>query len=394
MRLKIKSKISLEGSFIDYFLPVFYVLAFYDMKISSLGIIIMYIHTFYRVLINGRRAIMIPKWLFLLDIYILITQFFIFEVYGGMNSSRLFNILTAILMLIVLVFNLDILNKKVFLRNYICIAMIASFLIIIQNIQINIFNQEVHQIMLLPMEVSDEWYSVGIRPTSIFPEPQVYATYILPLVIILLEKKEKALVVFFSLSICLSTSSLGILALLFIFLYYFCLNDLKIRKKAFILLGLILVIFIMLKIPFFNYSMNKILETDFTNNVRLTRGFNVFTKLDLPQMIFGIGYNNFGYFLDQNYLIMNDTISHVMKNPAYITSIYETLVYFGLIGFGIYGIFFISFLKQKKFRVLILLLFVLSFAQTILFNGSWLFYLIIYFNYTKKNNNNFITVKL
>lgn len=376
----------------DYFLPLFYIFSFYEMKISSLGMIIMYLYTFIKVIFNNKK-IMVPKWLLLFVLYIFITQFFIFRIYGGMNSSRIFNILSAFIMLMVLTFNLNVLNKKVFLRNYIIIATIASLLIIMQSIQINVFHESIHQVILPPFKINEEWYSSGIRPTGLFPEPQVYATYILPLIILLLENKRKKLVIFFSFAICMSTSSLGILSLVIIYLYYIFISNLNIKQKTMIFLLILLGSLLVLRLPYFQYAVDKILDTDFGNNVRLTRGIDVFMSMNIPQKLFGIGYNNLKYFLDNKYLIIIDNLTHIMKNPSYITSIYEILVYFGLFGFGIYLNMFFSFFKQKKYRILIILLFILSFAQTILFNASWLFYLIIYLNYTSKEKNWFIIIK-
>lgn len=383
-----------HGTFLDYFLPLIYIFSFYDLKISSLGMLIMYFYTAYKFVFFQKKKVYIPKWLFIFMLYLLSTQFIIFFCYGGIDNSRIFNIISAILMIFIIAVNMNSLNKRVFLKNYIIIAFIASVFIIIQSVQINVMHQNVKQIMLLPFEINSEWYSVGIRPMSFFPEPQAYATFILPLIIILMEEKKKFLVILFSFAIVISTSSLGILSVLIIFIYYLLSSNMNIKQKIMILFFIMIGIFITLNLPAFKFAIDKILNTDFINNVRLTRGLTVFSKLEFLQKMFGIGYNNLGYFLQQAFIILNDDLSHVMKNPAYVTSVYEILIYFGVCGFYFYLLMFISFLKQKKYRILIILLLILSFAQTIFFNASWIFYMLIYLNYSNLKEKSFIGFRI
>ena len=252
---------------------------------------------------------------------------------------------------------------------------------------------KVYPIVLLPIDTSS-WFNGGTRPCGFFPEPQAYATYILPLLYYQLKKHNLKWVVFFSISILFSTSSLGIIAVVLLFGYYLMSsNTNKVFKIGAIILGL--AIFLVIRqTTVYDYAISKILDIDITNNTRLSHGFDVFNKLSFEQKVLGIGKNNLTYFLSEERIVLTDRVSILMRNSAYITSISDILVGFGVIGLLIYILFIVKQIITYDDKMFIFLLLVLSFAQTIFLNSAWIFWMVIYFNMIDIKSTDFYKIRI
>ena len=134
----------------------------------------------------------------------------------------------------------------------------------------------------------------------------------------------------------------------------------------------------------------KILNTDFVNNPRLTRGFLIFANLDPCQQAFGIGRNNLDYFISHGLVQLTDYTSTMVsqKNIAYVTSVSAVLINYGIVGFAIYFTpFVLMFVRLKNIRLLIGLFLLLSFVQTMFFDMNFVFLLLIIFNQCNLSQN-------
>jgi hypothetical protein len=372
--------------FLEIFLPIYSVLMYYTLPVvGSVGQIILLIYIIVYFFTHKNIRYNVPKFLLLFTIYVIPVQLVVFYTVGGLNLSRIVNLLMIVFYLIILsCFNINIDGLY---KVYKIVALFACITIIIQFVQIQFFNQVVHQIMLLPIERPEAWYSEGLRPQGIFPEPQVFATFMLPILVLTLRKFEYLWAMFFTFAILASTSSLGIICSAGIWVYYVLFSQLSSKKKAFIIAVIFIGVLGLTQTSLFEYGINKITTTNFTNNVRLTRGFTIYAKIPMLYKLFGIGVNNLAYYQESGQIILNDYMSIAMRNSSYITTVSELLINFGLFATLIYLRFLMNLFKNSECRLLVVLLIVLSFAQTILFSGVWYLYMIIIFATLKENNN-------
>ena len=378
--------------FLELFLPIYSVLMYYTLPVvGSIGQIILIVYVIIYFIFHRKIHYNVPKYFLLFVLMAIPIQLIVFYFVGGLNYSRIINLLMIVFYLIVLsVFkiNIDGLYKA-----YKIFAFISSIAIIVQFIQIYFFNEIVHQIMLLPIERPEGWYKEGLRPQGIFPEPQVFATFILPVLILTLKKSEYLWSLFFTFSIFASTSSLGIICSVGVWGYYLFFSEIKTWKKG-IIFGLMFMLLIVLtQTSLFEYGTEKIASTDFSNNVRLTRGFLIYYKIPTINKLFGIGVNNLAYLQETGKIILNDKMSIAMRNSSYITTIAELLINYGLVLTLIYLKFLFNLMKNSKNRLFVILLFILSFAQTILFSGVWYLYMVIIFASLNENNDCYLVNK-
>ena len=388
MKFKVSQLNMLEDcGFLEIFLPFYVILSYYVLPaVSSIGMLIIYMYV-------SNDVVYVNKLLLIFVVYAICTQPFIFMVYGGFNSSRLFNLFAIIMMFLVICVCTQKINLDAFFNVYLIVGFICSIAIIFQSLQLYVLGMKVYPIVLLPIDTSS-WFNGGTRPCGFFPEPQAYATYILPLLYYQLKKHNLKWVVFFSISILFSTSSLGIIAVVLLFGYYLMSsNTNKVFKIGAIILGL--AIFLVIRqTTVYDYAISKILDIDITNNTRLSHGFDVFNKLSFEQKVLGIGKNNLTYFLSEERIVLTDRVSILMRNSAYITSISDILVGFGVIGLLIYILFIVKQIITYDDKMFIFLLLVLSFAQTIFLNSAWIFWMVIYFNMIDIKSTDFYKIRI
>ena len=74
------------------------------------------------------------------------------------------------------------------------------------------------------------------------------------------------------------------------------------------------------------------------------------------------------YFLSEERIVLTDRVSILMRNSAYITSISDILVGFGVIGLLIYILFIVKQIITYDDKMFIFILLILSFAQNIFLN--------------------------
>jgi len=265
--------------------------------------------------------------------------------------------------------------------------------IFIQALRLYLFSIPAVPIQILPIPESELHYwgfMQGSRPSGFFSEPQAYASFMIPLLVLSLKRQEYKFSYIISLSLIVSTSSLGIIMTGLINLYFLFLSKIKTYQKVSISITLLIFVYLLLNIDMFKFSINKIETTDFTNNIRLTRGFVVYSTFNTWDYIFGISNTL------QSYVIRNIQDEYVQE---YISAKSENLLGYSntaagvFIEFGLIGaIFFWRMLykmfvnEDKNWRIFLYIIIILSFSQTCLFNAWFVFFYFIYLGSCDKNS--------
>lgn len=387
---QVSAKKSPKGSFLDYFLPLLGILQYYSLgSTGSYGSIILYIYGAFCILLAiGRRDLYVHRGLLIFVLYAVISQPILFGVYGGINTARVFNLLSLVYIFILLMFLSDRLNFEIFYRNYVVVGLVSSAFIVFQAFQLYILGQPVYGIALLPCDTSS-WFDGGTRPCGLFPEPSVYAYYILFLLFLVLKKGNVKLGVLFSACIIVSTSTLGIVCCVLLWIWYLFFELKDIRKGVSYCLVIAVLFIVLFSSDITGIAFDKALNTDYGNSPRLVRGWFIFLNLDFWEQLFGIGFNNLQYYIDSGHVILTDQISVLVsyENRGYVTSVYQVLIGFGALGFVLY---FTPFVKQlltdKNNRILIFLFIILSVAQTMFFSMNFLMWILPMFNLMLKSD--------
>ena len=208
----------------------------------------------------------------------------------------------------------------------------------------------------------------GFRPASFFIEPSYYAAYCTPFICILLfdksvkhigifNKKTTKFIfaIFLTLTVLLSTSSLGVVMCTTLWVVYLFRGQknavAKIVTTAIILFGLFLITYS----DIFLTTVNRFLSGS-SIGPRVLRGFIIFSKESVIEKIFGVGLNNIGNYVE--YFSISTPYDESDLN--YTVTLTNRLISTGLLGtFSLVYFWLNQFLYNKNPTSKVLLLLIL-----------------------------------
>lgn len=276
--------------------------------------------------------------------------------------------------------------RSYFEKIYYLLGVFATIVVIIQFIQIFIFNTNPIFQFLMNIDLQ-----ANARPSGIFSEPQAYVSFIIFLVVLCLKNNKLIKAMFFSIGIICSTSSTGIFLLCFIWAVYYFFEKHFFQKmsisKILMFILIIAIIYMFFNISVFDFSLQKIRNINFSMDVRLTRGFYTYFHLPISTKIIGVGFYNI-----YNYLVINNLyFSWIFGSliPEYITGLSGILVYFGIIPFIFFMLMIVKHYKENrksKYKLMLIGIVVLLMSiQTTLFNAWFVFIFGTYLYYIKED---------
>lgn len=379
-------------------LALFSVLAQYDLPLMSYGLVLALLYSVFFILF--RRTICINKSMLVFIVFASLQQAMMYGItntFGKNRNTYLF--MFVCLFLLVVMGQID---KNHFIKAYSAIGVVLSCIVLYQFVRANLFGILQSSIQILPVAEADQhfWIKNSNRVSGLFTEPQGYCSYIIPLLIMLLFRKRYKSAVFISAAIIASTSSQGIILMAYVWMYYLIIYERRAAIKAvrtliFAVCG-IAGCFILSRLPSFSFIIDKILSINiFGYDIRLTKGFQIYFAMPLLDKITGIGFGNL-----REYLLNGGFSFFWMKLTkdtlfAYITTMSNVLVSFGIFGFIFYINVFRENLKTARgeARLMLFVILISSFTQTILFNAWFVFSWIVFEVVDDKRNRNYWNIR-
>lgn len=377
-------------AFINWFLPIYYVLAQYAFIISNVGTVVMILAATLQFIVHKR--IKIHKGLLVFIVYCTLVQL-LFHTMGNLSITTLNNIMMPLIFLFIISVFIDDINEDDLYKTYFWIGVIVMAGMFYQSIGYYFLDKSAIPIKILPVADAQAhyWgYFMGHRPSSFFAEPQAYSSYIMPLLFLSMKRKKFIFSIIISISILLSTSSQGIIIMFFVWGTYLAINTKGIVNK--ILVAGLTTVFVY---SFFNFSVfefgyEKIMNINWSNNIRLTRGFEVFSTFSLKDKFLGLGTGGLVNYLISDFSAFDWIRPYVQSYGDYILG-YHTGVSGTFITYGLGGglLLFYMFYKMARYddksNFIFLLVIILSFfVQSMLFNAWFLFYILFYLGVSDK----------
>jgi len=233
----------------------------------------------------------IPKTL--LNFLIAFTTIYLLNVF---RTDKSLSMLNFIIGSVLTVFYISSLIKyfefKRFYKNYKILAIASSTLIIFQALRLFIFRIPAVPINLLPVAQADYSYwdfFKGERPSGFFSEPQAFCSFVIPFFIFSLYKKEFLFSAITFVAILMSTSTLGLAISMMVLGYFLFFEKNKYKGTKVLIISSIVLVFIILTYSgLLDSTIDKAQRTPLENNIRLVRGFYIYSKFDMVDLIFGI----------------------------------------------------------------------------------------------------------
>lgn len=394
-RIKIK-KIKKE-QIMSFLFPVFMLLSAYIVPGTNntvLALVLMSLVGGVYILRNSIKIIGNLKVILLFTTYIIINQLLLASIHSSnmdiILKTLFFNTLPSIFVIFIYA---NVVEYTYLIKIYRFIGWISLIGLLYQSLLIYVFHQPTTMIILpffeklIPegtMNYITYWYSM-VRPSSFFPEPAYYCNVILPLVIWSLKEKQYFVAIIHSIGILLTTSTLGLAALVIIWSYWAFIYVKKKILKFFFSTLLILSGIVIIQLNAFTETINKALNTNIFANERTVSSYYIYTQIDFQDKILGIGNGNV-----ENYIVKNgiDMSKVEVTVDGYASSGIGNFIYYGIIGGIIYLWLCYNMIRKSKewlflFSIIIL---IFSFVQHMSFDliGSWWF--VLYFVEEKQIN--------
>jgi len=187
------------------------------------------------------------------------------------------------------------------------------------------------------------YISRGNRFSSVFNEPTAFAAYLIPLLIISIERREIIFSSILIVALILSTSSLGIISCFFIVFYNLLKNISNIKKSKklknvlYAISMIVIIFFIIFQFfysDFYSFAKDKILNINYKQNVRFSKGPIIYSLTSLTVKIFGVGVGNIA-----NYCRAKSISLPYMAEGFYSAggSEYMNAIPYSFLAFGIIG---------------------------------------------------------
>ncbi len=376
-------------------LALFYLLAQYLLPIMSYGFILIILYGVGVLFKN--RVFCINKSILIFIIAAIVQQSIMYLYSGTLAKNR--NTYLFMIVCVFLLGTLSQINKQDFFKVYYIVGLISSIAVLIQFIMANFFGKLQSAIQILPVSENDMhyWIQESNRVSGFFTEPQAYSGYMIPLLIYLLSKYEVKKALFFSVSILASTSSQGIILMVICWIYYFFGYEKNSRRKLMLIVGGIILVVAFSFTDVFQYTIEKIMSINiFGYDIRLTKGFGIYFEMPIHDKIFGIGKGNLReYLLNGNFDFFWMSLTREILFD-YVTTMSDILISYGIFVFAFYITIFACNMKNssRDGKVFLLIIFIASFAQTLLFNAWFVFYWSVFQIMDNQNDKRYIFFSL
>ncbi|MDQ0149536.1 hypothetical protein ACFO6R_09255 [Eubacterium multiforme] len=364
-------------SIIEIVIPIFFILNQYNIGNLPLGLIVLIGTLVCHYFQCGKIKLYMPLvylfgFMFLHDVI----KVFIVPFNVGLWVERI--VYFIFLLSIIEQVNEDNLHKV-----WRFVGIIAIIGIYIQSFQVYILHEPVSMIKIFPFlnSNSSNYLAEYMRPHSFFLEPAAYVTWILPLLYMSMERKKILFSVLISLSILLSTSSIGCFMTGIIWLYFAFSRKNENKKglyKFSIFAILIIGVGLFFNLDIFSETINKLENISLNNTsnyVRIAFGIQLFSMLPIFYKVFGIPYSSIENYLrsgkvNLSLFGLNNDISYL----GFVNAIGNCAINYGIFGLYFYLNLFYKLFKniEKRYRCYLFLCFVSIFAQSVFWNSLFI----------------------
>ena len=339
------------------------------------------------------------KYLMIFAVYLILDQFLVSAIFPYYNFDTMLKSLISNLscIFIILILSNNI-SYTVMYKAYSIIGAICCIGVVIQAVNVFIFNKMTHMIVipgldsLVPksyVEYIGHTYAQG-RPSSFFTEPAGFSVFSAPLLIMHIMHKKYVQAIIVSACILLTTSTTGLFLVIAIWSYWVFISSEKTKNKFLSVVLFVLGCVFVFNSDIFTATIRKAQSVDFGSNERTASAFYILKQMPFYDIITGVGAGNVANYLRYTNSINLSNVDVTVD--GFITSGFGNFIIYGALGGIIYFAMCFSMLKNSKSynRLISLLMIILSFIQTMSFNIQGVLWMVMYENmcrYEKLESN-------
>ena len=372
--------------YIEYFLPFFHLLAPYKFGPISAGTIGLIIVAAL-ILIENHGKFPLVKELkpYLYFLGYVIARDILRAALGSDSLQTQINRMAEYVityLLILMVCSRDFDEEKLY-KAWKCAGVIYTLGLVFHLVQIYALGYRIiTPISIIPgYQLSEVAGIKTTRPSSFFPEPAAFVCAMLPLEFMALRKSDIKVAVFTTLAILASTSSVGVILSIVLWVATFLQLNLKNRTKIIMVVVTIAIIYVFANLDIFGDAFKKFIlvaEGGSTFGSRVTGSFEIVGAENWIEKIIGTNYNEVSGFISTHYSQFSSrSIVQLYWNSGegnvFLNTFGQLFLKYGIIGFCLFLNPWIRYLKNHSYQAkpYVIMAMVAIFGQGMLLNSYY-----------------------
>lgn len=359
-----------------WLLPWYRVLGMYKIGSVSLSLLIFTPMLF--VMVGSRKRLKFDKSLIMLYAVLMVVQVLQLFMPENVASVTRNNMFTDTIFLLTIICAVNFVKLEEFMKPYMFACGIFIAGLFYHVFQIYILHMPIGPITLFPELISDDnvaSISDKMRPMSFFAEPQGYATFISIFLIIMLEEKKYVWAAIATLSILLSTSTEGLALVGIIWGLFTVFSNTSLSVKIITVVAIAVGASYYMTLEFFEVGYNKLVDTEFEENIRLVNAYNMLRNFEFNQWWLGVGVSDNSFY--------RAYIASMGGEDAFkfVSSGLGVFVHYGIfVGIAFWYFLFKKIVyRYKSVFIFSICLLVIPFAQSCFFSSNFVYIFVLYY---------------
>jgi hypothetical protein len=370
--------------FISFILPFFLILSQYKLANINMGFILVQGLTVIILISNFKFRVQKHFLVFISSIFVAVL--FSTFLYVKMYHGTIFYYLNGILLFLVVIVLSSYIKLYSLYRVLLVVGFFTTVIVLFQGVYMAVSGAEVGPIKLLPIATAQQHvWEVAPRPSGVFTEPQLYASFILPLFLFAVLKKKIILSFVFMMGIVVSGSTYGIIIIFALAVWLVISSGRLISLKALMLICsyVFFLAIIFYTTGIFDNSLEKLARIDISQEIRVAKAPALFLEMSFSEKIFGME-STVGDFISQHinalYWLLPylDNDSHLLD---YISGLFGLAIYYGVVPMILFlWMLIVSYIQGDRFQQgMVIIIFLHSISATFLFNGYFVYFFVLLF---------------
>lgn len=229
------------------------------------------------------------------------------------------------------------------------------------------------------------------RPHSFFEEPAMYAQFMLIPIFISLIKKQYFWTGIIAVSVFMSSSTTGLVLIFLEMFIFIILGKTSFWTKIILFIIGFSFIWTLFNTDIFESAISKLthVRTTYDENVRIVQGPTIVSTMENVDYIFGVPYANaYRYCIDRGVPgSMYDVYGNGDDASVYMTTIWQIILRFGIIGLFFYLTSFFAYFRNRLLLPILICFIIMSVTASLWFGPYFVFYCIFIFAFNKFHPN-------
>ncbi|WP_210442903.1 hypothetical protein [Vibrio crassostreae] len=275
------------------------------------------------------------------------------------------------------------LNLNRSLRVFNLFGLLCATVVLCQALYILISKNPVSPVNILPIPLEQQrLWANSFRASGVFSEPQLYATYMIPLIIVNVIFNKWKIAMYFSISVLASGSTYGFAIILILLGWVFFYRGFYKSRRLIYMLPLFLILVLgLLSSGIFDEGIKKLFSTNLMADIRVGKGLLIFYEMNAVEKLFGLDVSVSDY-VRENIVQFPTLLPYLLEESHllnYISGFWGIVIHYGLISL----IPFILFMCHTYFngdfykKAMVIFIIAHSLSATMMLNGYFVYLFIL-----------------